>query len=75
MDEAKKIVKRTRKISMEKKVAAIDGKIEKLNQEIAKLEQEKEALLRPVRIQKMLKEAAEKMPLEEIAQKLGVPIE
>lgn len=66
--EVKKTVKRKRKPNVEKRVATIDAKI-------AALEAEKEELLRPLRIEAMLKEAAKTMTLEEIAAKLDVPIE
>ena len=68
MSETKKTGKRTRTIPLEKKIASIDAKI-------AKLQKEREELLRPVRIQKMISEATETMSLEEVAERLGVPVE
>lgn len=63
-----------RTISPEKKAAAIDKKIEALYAKIKDLEAEKEAVLKPVKLQKALKDAMSKMSAEEIAEKLGVEI-
>ena len=69
MDEVKKVVKkRTRKVNAEKRIAAID-------KQIAKLQAEKEALMKPLLAQKVLDEAAKTMSPEEIAEKLGLPLE
>lgn len=67
MDEVKKI-KRVRKINPEKRIAAID-------KQIAKLQAEKEQLLKPIRAQKVLDQAAKTMTAEEIAEKLGISLD
>lgn len=68
MDEVKKVVKRTRRVNPEKRIAAIDKKI-------AELEAEKEALLKPIRAKALIEEAVKTMSPEEIAEKLGLSID
>lgn len=68
MEEVKKVVKRTRKVNVEKRIAAIDKKI-------AALEAEKEELMKPIRARQIIEEAIKTMDPKEIAEKLGIDLE
>ena len=65
MDENKVTKKRSR--SPEAKIKSIDAQIQKL-------QAEKEALLKPAKIQLILGEASKKYSVEEIAQRLEIEI-
>ena len=59
--------KRKRRVNPQTRIAAIDKKI-------AELEAEKAALMEPMKLQALLKEAADTMSADEIASKLGISI-
>ena len=81
MDEVKKVIRKRapRKVTPEKRIAAIDKQIAKIQadteRKIAELEAEKEELMKPIRAKQILDEAVKTMDPAEIAEKLGITIE
>ena len=67
MEEKNKGTKQKRTRSPEAKIKSIDAQIQKL-------QAEKETLLKPAKIQKIVEAASEKYSVEEIAQRLEIEL-